>query len=168
MTQSNPHNRFELKAKATIEPLRREHFERIDEAGLVGAAREIFMTWPIEPSDQGFACLVEGQVAAVFWVEIKWPGVADGFMFHGHLVHDYPHSFHRVFRHGIETVRQRYGLRRIQVDVPAAYLPRCEWVEHLGFKSEGVMEEYGVIKEGIEDFTDFIRYARVWRGENHG
>ena len=106
-----------------------------------------------------YTLLKDGRVVVIVGMHLQWPGMAEGFMITTPLVEHYPIAFHKAMLRGIHTLATRRNLRRIQVVIHAAHPTSHKWITRLGFRCEGLMELYG------PDGSDYIRYARIWRGK---
>ena len=62
---------------------------------------------------------------------------------------------HRSILVEMTSIIQELGLHRVETTVACDYPDRCRWIEHIGFRDEGLMRKYG------PDGKDHYRYAWV-------
>lgn len=66
-----------------------------------------------------------------------------------------PVSFHKETLKLLNTMQDKFKLRRIQLDVRCSFLRGQHWAKSLGFKPEGIMRKFAA------DGEDCILYSRV-------
>lgn len=64
-------------------------------------------------------------------------------------------SLHKEVKKLCDAAFTRFNVHRLQINVRADFLAGQRWVEHFGFKVEGLMEKFGADKE------DYVLYGKV-------
>lgn len=101
-----------------------------------------------------FTFLINGvPLCLVGWVKL-WHGVADVFVVPSVHVPYFPKSFYKAVKHYLDILEQDVGLRRMQT-TSLADDETDSWMEHLGFKCEGTLEQYTINK------LDYRMWARL-------
>lgn len=83
-------------------------------------------------------------------------GVGEVWTVTSKAVEKYPLSFHKTVVYTIEKFREFYKLHRIQATCLKEHNVSRKWLEHLGFKCEGLLEKYDMEKR------DYYMFARVF------
>jgi len=103
-----------------------------------------------------FTLIHRGRVAAV-WGLVVGRGVAEGWLTaDAARIQPIRHSFTRGARRFMDMGHQRLNLRRVQVHVPIANAPFCQWARLIGFEEEARLRRYA------PDGSDVLLMARVW------
>lgn len=96
-----------------------------------------------------------GHVVAIGGVLPMWKGVGDVWMVGSDLLSLYPKAVYRLARCMLDEAVRSLELHRLQCSVDPRYQSHIDFIEHLGFTSEGLMRKFGQSGE------DHIRYAKV-------
>jgi hypothetical protein len=81
---------------------------------------------------------------ACFGVWPMWPGVARAWSDLSAEALALPKALHGSVREELGKIVEQAGLRRVEAVVDEEHVAGHRWMEHLGFTSEAVMENYGV------------------------
>lgn len=97
-----------------------------------------------------------GEVAACAGVTIYWEGMGEVWL----ELTEHARANHRVdlvvwTRRLLDLFAKEHKLRRMQCDVLASSQERLHFVQHFGFKIEGLMRKYDVLGR------DYYRLARI-------
>lgn len=85
-----------------------------------------------------------------------WSGVGEAWALLSSLADRYMFSIHKIVKTSIPRLAVEMNLHRLQTVVPAKSDRALGWAERLGFKSEGIMRQYG------PDKGDYYRFARIF------
>lgn len=100
--------------------------------------------------------LINGEnVVAIGGIYELWPGVGEAFAIMSKSVTKYPKSLYSSFKSNIDAGMKIGNFIRVQATVKADFPAGIRFLEHLGFKEEGLMKKWGF------DHCDYYRYARV-------
>ena len=88
-------------------------------------------------------------------VYILWPGVGEAWMHLSPWFYRHVKTAYRQVRERLCEIIVTSWLRRVQCPICAEMEPNMRFVEHLGFKIEGVMHRWG------PDDKDYIMYSLV-------
>jgi RimJ/RimL family protein N-acetyltransferase len=97
-------------------------------------------------------------ILACAGVTIYWEGVGEVWLCTSKNWKDYAYSAVIWTRKILDRLQDENKLWRIQADVVAEKTAARRFVEHFGFKAEGLMRRYDVLGR------DCIRYARIREG----
>jgi RimJ/RimL family protein N-acetyltransferase len=105
----------------------------------------------------GISCsaLVNGELIASGGVFILWPGTGEAWCMVLPKVFGHGVFFGRASRKCLDEIAAQKKLRRVQASVEEGFTRGTRFVETLGFRSEGLMEQYFNGK-------NFIRYAKIY------
>lgn len=107
-----------------------------------------------ENSFQAMTVIVDGIILCSAGFSILWPGVGDGWIMPSIHVAKYPKIFCRLIRSYIETLIKTFNFHRFQT---TSFHDKFHerWMEWLGFKREGIMEQF------THDKKSHCMYARL-------
>lgn len=97
----------------------------------------------------------QGKVVACAGATIFWKGCAEVWLTPGPEMKKYGYSLVIQTRRVLDMFQRAYGLRRLQADVVADNEVNRRFIEHYGFKAEGLMRKYDALGR------DCIRYSRI-------
>ena len=102
-----------------------------------------------------FTMLDDGKPVMCAGVYIFWPGVGEAWMHLSPWFYAHVKTVYREVREILEQIIATKGLRRVQCPIRADMEANMNFVEHLGFKIEGILHRWGP-----ED-KDYLQYALV-------
>lgn len=96
-------------------------------------------------------------IVACAGIRPLWPGVGEGWVLTGALVHECPDVFTEIILRGLRWLERNQGYHRIGAHVRCSFPAAAKWAEALGFKYEGLAPAFGI------DGGDYLHYGRVSR-----
>lgn len=106
---------------------------------------------------QAFTAIVEGDVMAMFGVNILWPGCAEAWLVPNKNIGREKFALHRGSLAFFKYFSSKTGTRRIQITVHTLNVPADAWARRCYFQKEGVLRKYG------PDGADYFMYARIFQ-----
>lgn len=102
-----------------------------------------------------YTLIVDEQMVASAGMVIHWPGMAELWAITTPLVEDYPLTFHRVVRDGLDKQITEHGLHRVECTVLTNHKVSVKWLTKMGFDIEGIRRKYDPYK------NDYFLMAKV-------
>jgi len=139
------------------ETLKREHLQQIDPAGGLDVITETAFSTLCNGIDGviGFTLVHNNRIIAIGGIYELWKGVGEAFAIMGEGAFLYPKSLFATFSRNLETGIKIGNYRRIQATIKEGFDAGIRFIEHLKFKSEGLLEKWG------PDGNNYYMYARI-------
>jgi hypothetical protein len=138
-------------------PGRSEHFDRIkiDESSMFFSKPGLRNAVVKHPA---YTLFHNDDIILISGVVVPFCGVGEAWLIADtELIKKYKLSAYRAVKNGLDMIITHKKLRRVQATVKQGYEAGIRFIEHLGFKSEGIMPLYD------PDGSTHIRYARLTR-----
>lgn len=99
----------------------------------------------------------DGEILASFGVWPLWPAVGRAWaMLSEEVLRDYPLTLHRSVSQLLPFLEERDEYRRLEATIRQGHSAGHRWIRHLGFRREGLMQNYG-----IGGTISYHLYARI-------
>lgn len=96
------------------------------------------------------------EIVCICGVTPMWPGVGEIWFVGTNLIKQHRVEFYKIARRGLMFLVNHSRYHRLQCAIISTNDRYEKFVEHFGFKREGVMLKYSPQKE------DYIRYAKIF------
>lgn len=141
-----------------IETARGSHFNLFQPKAVFTG--ELFSKEPLQfVVDQkigfSYSYFAKGEILGCVGGHILWRGVAEVWAWLGDAIKKYPVEFTKKIINCLDFHKERLDIHRYQLYVREGEVQAERWARVLGFKTEGIMQKYGM------DGTNYIMMGRV-------
>ena len=148
-----------------IVKLKKEHafeiVERNRKEGLIIGSSGIDLEKAGEMWENGgpsYTLVIDGQIVCCAGVVLMEWGRGEAWTLVSSLFYKYPKTSFKAIKTKLDEIAKEKNLRRVQSLINSNSEWGERWMEHLGFRKEGMLRAYGPNGE------DFIMFSRIYNG----